>query len=126
MALYHRELKWNEDFDKQINQILDNNNDYRFSKHMKENYDYKHNLDFKRLNSIIWKIKTRHYKAFEVETDDNGKVVKFVVRTPYNYDKFLDVCIVFAPKDNYVKIKTCWTNFCGDQHYSLDTNKYIN
>lgn len=124
--LYHREIKWSDNFDMQINKILDNNTNYVFSQHMKYNNDYKHNINFRKINCIIWRIKKRHYKAFEVETDENNNIIKFVIRTPYDYNKFLDVCIVFAPKKDYVKIKTCWTNKHQDKHYSLNKNKYIN
>lgn len=120
--LYHRNIKWSEDFDKQINLFLDSTNNFIYSKHLVNQKDYKHNINLKRLRWIIDKIKNNHYKAFECEIDNN-KVIKFVIRTSYIYNKN-HISIVFLPKENGILIKTAWLNDKDDKHYTLRRDKY--
>jgi len=61
---------------------------------------------------------------FEVETDDYDRVVKFVIRIPYN-DRY-DCVSVFRTTDDSSKLLmvTAWLNDKDDKHYTLDKTKY--
>ena len=120
--LYHRNVNWDKEFDNKINEALDNNTYYVYSKHLKSNTDYKHNIDKSKLNTIIHKIKHKHYKAFECEIVNN-KLIKFAIRTSYNYKK--DISIVFMEKDNCILIKTAWLNNKKDKHFTLKKENYL-
>ncbi len=119
--LYHREVCWKPQFDKQINKILDDNYEYIFSKHLKNRKDFKHNIDSGKLNNAIKYIRRKHIRAFECETINN-KVIKFAIRIGYNKNK--DISIVFLERNNDVMIKTCWLNDKVDKHKTLDYDKY--
>ena len=121
--LYHRNIYWKDDFDKQINIILDNNTNFQFSNHLKNRHDLKHEIDYVKVNNIIHKIKHNHFKPFECETDNNGKVIKFVIRTTYIYNKN-HISIVFLNTESCILIKTVWLNRINDKHYTLNKDKY--
>ncbi len=56
----------------------------------------------------------------EVETEDNIKADKIVIRLSYSSD--LDVCIVIILETKVVK--TVWLNNKNDKHQTLNVNKY--
>lgn len=121
--VYHRNVYWKLQFDEQINNILDNNNNYKFSKHLKEQNDYRHDIDMFTLNSIIQNIRLKHFNAFECETKKN-KVIKFIIRTSYGNERDISIVFLNLEKEHKVLIKTAWVNYKSDKHYTLDYSKY--
>lgn len=117
--LYHREVFWKDNFDKESLFLIRTAKGYSF--HMLQhfdNVDYKHNIERIVLTNIVRRLqKTEDIKPYEVEVE-NGKVVKCVVRVSYNKDK--DVSIVFR----FGKVITAWLNSKEDIHNTLDASKY--
>lgn len=60
----------------------------------------------------------------EVEINESGQFVKFMIRIEYDSD--YDLCIVLQPetKDSAL-VRTAWLNKSSDNHYTLDESKYI-
>lgn len=63
------------------------------------------------------------YRIFEVETDHNNNVVKFLYRT--RHDSKNDVIYAFCPfTQQAFTVKTVWLNRRNDKHATLDSSKY--
>jgi hypothetical protein len=62
-------------------------------------------------------------EIFEIQTDDNGNIVKYAFRTDYN-GRF-DLCMVLAPvADGIANVVTMWFNEKRDKHGTLDKSRY--
>ena len=68
--------------------------------------------------NIVQGLCSQDIHPFEVEVDCNNKVVKTVIRTPY--DDTRDISIVIR----YGYIVSGWLNDKNDSHVSLDKSKY--
>ena len=119
MSLYHKNIYWEDWFDKGARKLIKSN--LTLSQHLIEhlnNTDDKHKIDVNKLYSIINTLRhTNPLEPFEVEVEDN-KVVKCVIRTKYNDDK--DICIVFR----YGIVVTAYLDDVNDNHATLDYSKY--
>jgi len=118
--LYHREVFWQPQFDIQSKQLLLSVT--RLSNHLYDHIENsnqpRYDINIETLYHIVQGLCKQHIQPFEVEVDDNNKVVKMVVRTSYDDDR--DISIVV--REGF--ILTCWLNDKTDLHFSLDTNKY--
>ena len=118
--LYHREVFWKDNFDKDSARIV--KSVYRLSKHLKD-YLYNDNSERRSFDlNGIWKtidtLKTMDsIESFEVETE-NGFLTKCVVRVGYNEKK--DICLVFRKG----LVVTAWLCNKNDKHSTLDKTKY--
>ena len=119
--LYHREVYWKDNFDKNSYKLIDKN-DIRYSLHMEENFalpiNDKHRIDKYILNNIISNISFDDIKPFEVLVY-NGEVIKTVIRIPYD-DKY-DISIVFRKG----LVITAWLNEKSDIHITINKTKYV-
>ena len=118
--LYHRNIFWQPQFDIESKQLLLSVS--RLSNHL---YDHinnsnqpRYDINIETLYHIVQGLCKQDIQPFEVEVDDNNKVVKMVVRTSYDNDR--DISIVV--REGF--ILTCWINDKTDLHFTLDVNKY--
>jgi len=118
--LFHKSIYWIPQFDIQSKQLLLSVK--RLSNHL---YDHIENSDKPRydisiehLYNIIQGLYSQDIHPFEVEVDCNNKVVKTVIRTPY--DDTRDISIVIR----YGYIVSALLNDKCDNHVSLDKSKY--
>lgn len=120
--LYHRDIKWKKYFDIQSLELIKTVK--RLSNHLWNHIDNpnkKHEIDLKKLYLIVNEIKRlTKVEPFEVEINDDGEVIKCVIRT--NYDENKNISIVF--KQDF--IVTAWLNDKNDKHYTLRRDKYEN
>lgn len=122
---YHRTIFWRPEYDKEVETILDNYSGFEISRHCLDRiadhagFRVIYN-DFEFLD--IYKYMQGY--LFEVETDDDGHVFKFVIRREYN-TKY-DVTVVFSHhrEDNRIVLVTAWINSVSDKHKGLDHNLY--
>lgn len=118
--LYHRNVYWKQDFDKQSAQVIKMVN--RLSHHVWEYIDYsdseKRNFSARDIYNVIDKLKKMdNVKSFEVKTDGH-KVIKCCVRVNFNDKK--DICVVCG----FGKVITVWLCNKNDKHDTLDKRKY--
>ena len=118
--LFHKSIYWIPQFDIQSKQLLLSVK--RLSNHL---YDHIENSDKPRydvsiehLYNIVQGLCSQDIHPFEVEVDCNNKVVKTVIRTPYDDNR--DISIVIR----YGYIVSAWLNDKNDNHISLDRSKY--
>ena len=118
--LFHKSVYWIPQFDIQSKQLLLSVK--RLSNHL---YDHIENSDkprydisIERLYNIVQGLCRQDIHPFEVEVDCNNKVVKTVIRTPY--DDTRDISIVIR----YGYIVTGFLNMKDDNHATLDRSKY--
>ena len=118
--LYHREVFWRPQFDIQSKQLLLSVT--RLSNHLYDHIENsnqpRYDINIETLYHIVQGLCKQHIQPFEVEVDDNNKVVKMVVRTSYDDDR--DISIVV--REGFVV--TAWLNNKIDKHETLDVNKY--
>ena len=117
--LYHRPLYWQSQWDIESKDLLLSAK--RLSNHLRgrlNSPDYKHDIKLESLCGIVQSLYGQDIEPFEVEVDNNNKVVKMVVRV--SYDRYRDISIVI--RDGF--IVTCWLNKNTDLHISLGENKY--
>ena len=116
-GLYHFELNWNEEIQKQIDDALNSDLPLKFDAHA---------IDKKFSRKIstngITKQKLKKGYCFEAKVE-NDKVIKFVIR--YGYNDIDDLCSVWIPKDICLYCKTIWLNKKDDKHITLDESKYV-
>lgn len=74
----------------------------------------------KLLNYSLHAIKSAKEDIIEVETEDNIKVDKVLIRVPYS--EYFDLCIVILLDNSLVK--TVWLNSVDDKHFTLVKEKY--
>ena len=115
--LYHREVFWNPQFDIEAKQLLLSVT--RLSNHLYDHIENsnkpRYDINIETLYHIVQGLCRQDIEPFEVEVDDNNKVVKMVVRTSYDDNRDIS-------KEGF--IVTCWVNRKNDLHFSLDENKY--
>ena len=118
--LFHKSIYWIPQFDIQSKQLLLSVK--RLSNHL---YDHIENSDkprydisIERLYNIVQGLCRQDIHPFEVEVDCNNKVVKTVIRTPYDDNR--DISIVIR----YGYIVTGFLNMKDDNHATLDRSKY--
>ena len=118
--LYHRTIFWSPQFDIEAKQLLLSVT--RLSNHLYDHIENsnkpRYDINIETLYHIVQGLCRQDIEPFEVEVDDNNKVVKMVVRT--SYDDNRDISIVV--REGF--IVTCWLNDKNDLHFSLDENKY--
>lgn len=116
-GLYHYEVYWDEEIQKQINSVLNSNLPLKFDIHAINN-------KFKRKISTngITIDKLKQGYCFEAAVNNN-RVIKFVIR--YGYNDTYDLSSVWYPQNNCLYCKTIWLNKKDDKHYTLDECKYV-
>ena len=114
--LYHRNIFWLNHFDIESKQLLLSVE--RVSNHLFEHIERRHDISVQSLLNIVQGLYTKAIRPFEVEVDDNNKVVKIVIRVPYDNDKDISMVI----RDGF--IVTYWFNDKTDRHKTLDKSKY--
>lgn len=114
MFLYHKQIG----FPKTLNLLDLYNLNVQYSNHAKTA------SQDDRYGSIAVKSTVSFSKneIIEVETSDNKKISKVVVRIPYSSDCDL----VMAIEMENTMVKTVWLNQKNDAHRTLDRNKYDN
>ena len=125
MSLYHKEVFMPEILNNVAIWKQRRITEFVFSKHLKEHFnnpDDKHNIDKNLLKQAILKLTWMPVSPFEVETNENGELIKLCVRIKYNDTK--DVSIVIGFYSNRTLIKTAWLNNIDDKHYTLNTSLY--
>ena len=70
-------------------------------------------------------VRVHHKNVVEVETNENGEIIKILVRIPYKYKAGFDLCIVIIPDGKQARVKTGWLNSRKDNHKTLDVTKYL-
>ena len=66
---------------------------------------------------------TSTFKKIEVETDDDGKLLKILYKT--TLDEARDLCLaVYMKNINNMIVKTVWSEEKGDNHKRLNTKRY--
>lgn len=132
MALYHIEKYVPEHLIKQAlaAQKYIGNPNLRYSQHIQDHFnnpDHKHFATLKDIEEIILGLRKNPVKAFEYETDDKGKLIKFCIRTDYDYDHDVSIAIMphaFTQGVTCDFVKTAWINKRSDTHTTLDLSKY--
>ena len=121
--LYHVSVYWQDAFNAKISKLL--SKPHKYSHHALERLyepNRSHEIDASELESAINYIKTNRIQAFECEVDNNGRIIKFVIRTRLNNKE--DVIVVFMDKGDCLLIKTYFTNSNKDKHKTLNKSKY--
>lgn len=116
-GLYHYDVFWEIELQKQINSILNSNLPLKFSCHALEN-----KLKRKISTSNITLDYLKSGFCFEAEVNTN-KVVKFAIRNDYN--NAFDISSVWIINSDCLFCKTIWLNNRNDKHSTLDKNKYV-
>ena len=118
--LFHKSVYWIPQFDIQSKQLLLSVK--RLSNHLYDHIENsnkpRYDISIERLYNIVQGLCRQDIHPFEVEVDRNNKVVKTVIRTPYDNNR--DISIVV--RDGY--IVTGFLNMKDDNHATLDRNKY--
>ena len=118
--LFHKSIYWIPQFDIQSKQLLLSVK--RLSNHLYDHIENsnkpRYDISIERLYNIVQGLYSQDIHPFEVEVDCNNKVVKTVIRTPY--DDTRDISIVIR----YGYIVSGWLNNKNDNHVSLDKSKY--
>ena len=118
--LFHKSIYWIPQFDIQSKQLLLSVK--RLSNHLYDHIENsnkpRYDISIERLYNIVQGLCRQDIHPFEVEVDCNNKVVKTVIRTPY--DNTRDISIVV--RDGF--IVSAWLNDKNDNHISLDRSKY--
>ena len=118
--LYHRNIYWQPQFDIESKQLLLSVT--RLSNHLYDHIENsnkpRYDITTERLYLIVQGLCGQDIQPFEVEVDENNKVIKMVVRT--SYDDTRDISIVV--REGF--IVTYWVNFKNDKHSTLDESKY--
>lgn len=111
-GLYHREVYWTDDVQKQIDVALNSGLQLQFSNHAIDK-------EFIRQipTSSITIDKLKNGECFEVLMENN-KVIKFVIR--YGFDDIYDLSSVWIPNSDCLFCKTIWLNKKTDKHKTLD------
>lgn len=111
---------WNKKYEYISKRMIKSSNKIQLSYHAKSQVgsDYNRLYDI----SIIDKDFLLRGNVFEVELNEENRIKKFLVRSPYN--EFLDLILVCIKKYNNIFIKTAWTNDKNDNHKTLDLSKY--
>lgn len=116
-GLYHCEVYWEAEIQKQIDAALNSGLPLRFDEHaVDKKYERKISI------SGITLDKLKKGYCFEAAVQKN-KVIKFVIR--YGYNDIYDLCSVWHPCADCLYCKTVWLNKKDDKHYTLDENKYV-
>ena len=118
--LYHRNVFWKQDFDRQSAELIRTVN--KLSRHVWEYIDNsnseRRNFSARDIYHIIDELKKMdNVKSFEVKTDGH-KVIKCCVRVHFNDQK--DICIVCG----FGKVVTTWLCNKDDKHNTLDKRRY--
>lgn len=116
-GLYHYEVFWEEEIQKQIDAALNSGLPLKFDDHAIEN-KFKRQIS---INGITVK-KLKNGYCFEA-TVKNDKVIKFVIR--YGYNDIYDLASVWHPRTDCLYCKTIWLNKKDDKHITLDESKYV-
>lgn len=121
-TLYHKEVFWDNKFDKVVDTMIKTHEGINISQHTLEQArkdwkrDYTDVLDVDKIAEIIKK----PYYLFEYDSKDS----KFVLRV--NYDSKNDVMIVMMPtRGNRLLVKTMWINAKTDTHKTLQKERYV-
>lgn len=116
-GLYHREVYWTDDIQKQIDVALNSGLQFQFSNHAIDK-------EFIRQipTSSITIDKLKNGECFEVLMENN-KVIKFVIR--YGFDDIYDLSSVWIPNSDCLFCKTIWLNKKTDKHKTLDKKNYV-
>ena len=118
--LFHKSIYWIPQFDIQSKQLLLSVK--RLSNHLYDHIENsnkpRYDISIERLYNIVQGLCSQDIHPFEVEVDCNNKVVKTVIRTPYDDNR--DISIVIR----YGYIVSAWLNDKNDSHISLDRSKY--
>ena len=118
--LFHKSIYWIPQFDIQSKQLLLSVK--RLSNHLYDHIENsnkpRYDISIERLYNIVQGLCRQDIHPFEVEVDCNNKVVKTVIRTPYDDNR--DISIVVR----YGYIVSAWLNNKDDNHVSLDRSKY--
>ena len=118
--LFHKSIYWIPQFDIQSKQLLLSVK--RLSNHLYDHIENsnkpRYDISIERLYNIVQGLCRQDIHPFEVEVDCNNKVVKTVIRTPYDDNR--DISIVVR----YGYIVSAWLNNKDDNHVSLDKSKY--
>jgi len=118
--LFHKSVYWIPQFDIQSKQLLLSVK--RLSNHLYDHIENsnkpRYDISIERLYNIVQGLCRQDIHPFEVEVDCNNKVVKTVIRTPY--DDTRDISIVIR----YGYIVTCFLNNKDDLHLTLNKSKY--
>ena len=116
-GLYHREVYWEKEIQKQIAAALNSGLPLKFDDHaIDKKYERKISING------ITKEKLKNGYCFEAEVKNN-KVVKFAIR--YGYNDTDDLASVWNPKSDCLYCKTIWINKKNDKHITLDESKYV-
>lgn len=65
-----------------------------------------------------------HGKIVEAEVND-GCVVKVITRLRNRYNHTQDICGAIALDGIEARVKTVWTNRCGDKHWTIRKENYV-
>lgn len=65
-------------------------------------------------------VKISEWKVIELEQNDEGQIVKWVIRKVLDNER--DIVLVIIP--NQKVIKTVWINVRSDKHKTLDKSRY--
>ncbi len=118
--LFHKSIYWIPQFDIQSKQLLLSVK--RLSNHLYDHIENsnkpRYDISIERLYNIVQCLCRQDIHPFEVEVDCNNKVVKTVIRTPYDDNR--DISIVIR----YGYIVSAWLNDKCDNHATLDRSKY--
>lgn len=63
-------------------------------------------------------------RKIEVETDNNGNLVKILYRMPYDDERDLSIAVIVRDDEDKWKVKTVWTQQKNDNHKTLDKTRY--
>lgn len=116
-GLYHYEVYWEDEIQKQIDTALNSGLPLQFDPHAIAN-KYKRKISI----SGITVEKLKNGYCFEAAVKNN-KVIKFVIR--YGYNDTYDLSSVWHPKSDCLYCKTIWLNKKDDKHITLNENNYV-
>ena len=125
--LYHCDVYMPKSFIEQCIEHQHNLSNFRFSKHLNDYFissDVKHRLNKGWVVRCLLSLKANAVAPFEVEVED-GEVVKYAIRMPYNLDKDISIVILIKSRLGGTLIKTAWLNYQNDLHKTLVASKYV-
>lgn len=121
-GLYHKDLLWSNKFYYCMLKELNCIERIKLSYHCIEQINLEWRRKYKNYNLEIETIK----KAilFEVEIENNS-IIKYVVRTKFNYDYDISIVFIINKDKKELFVKTMWLNSRKDKHKTLDSVKYV-